>query len=754
MAVGDCPKCKKSANLHGIKQLQLGCIRDKISENRCNLLVQNQRYLHMIQFLLFCIAICAGVYGALTGSLISLLGATLATLLAANNVFGRLPYPVPTQAELAANSKKHGWLMLAFLAIFCSGVATLLSLQNEFNFNSGYLWLISLIAIALSGYIYDRNLYKQEMALAGKPNASTPPVVILDRLDWLVVVLITTIALALRLYRLDDFLPTMHGDEGEMGMLALLALHGPTSGVSPMPLPLFGTAFLDHPTLFHYLQAIAMGLFGESLNGLRTLSAIFGALCVPVVYGIGRVAWGRVAGITAAWLLAVSHFHLQYSRIALNNIETVWFTALFILLLMVAAEKTVRVQQENEDGKITKGRLIAPLLPYAWAGLVMGISQYFYYGSRLIPIVAAPLLLFLLIKRRLSFAQLSILTIATLVAYAPLAGHYGHNLQAFLNRTQGVSIFNPEGMTHTLGPQAVWPNDIPLLAWEQIKRNAAFFANYGDRSAFYFAEIPAFDPLTATLFWLGLGVVLARLYRFHEFALFMWLSIGFTLAGVVTNDAPNGPRLVVITTVIYLIGSVLLQRLFNWGHRISPIGSRWGAIALTGVIMILTFRMNFTTYFITYAHYRPNLLPISMAYDIRQLGDEYNTYLFGAPRFYAEYSVLRFIALGTERYNVETVEQLPSLTELEEGGRGVLVVLLPHRLTELDQVVERLPGGTQKEHLDRVGNLMYVTYQLDGNMAQKKGDTTDATVKQAPSAISQSPSPLSPLPWTVTPDAP
>lgn len=53
-------------------------------------------------------------------------------------------------------------------------------------------------------------------------------------------------------------LPPMHGDEGEMGTLALLALHGPNSGISPHPLPLFSTAFLEHPTLFYYVQAGAL----------------------------------------------------------------------------------------------------------------------------------------------------------------------------------------------------------------------------------------------------------------------------------------------------------------------------------------------------------------------------------------------------------------------------------------------------------------------------------------------------------------
>ena len=302
----------------------------------------------MIQILLFGIALCAGTYGAL-----------IATLLAASNLFGRLPHLTFTPQEAVITGKRYGWLLLAALATGTAGLATWQSHQNEFSFTSGYFWVAGMILIMVSSYVYDHELSQRYGLQKGIAEEAVAAKLRFTQVDWFLVGAITAVALVLRLYRLDDFLPTMHGDEGEMGMLALLALHGPASGVSPTPLPLFRTAFLDHPTLFHYLQAGALWLFGESLTGLRTLSAIFGALCVPVVYGIGRIGWGRIAGITASWLLAVSHLHLHYSRIALNNVQSIWFTALFILLMMVAFEKTVRLPVQTEASSTNKGKLFA-----------------------------------------------------------------------------------------------------------------------------------------------------------------------------------------------------------------------------------------------------------------------------------------------------------------------------------------------------------------------------------------------------------
>jgi len=701
----------------------------------------------MIQLLLFCIAICAGTYGALSGNLASLGTATVVTLLAANNLFGRLAQQQESQQILANTVKQYRWLILAIFALLLASLATRQFLQNEFDFTSGYLWLAGLALMISAGYIHDWQVKGSENIIEAGDTDTPTPARIFDRTDWLLAGAITGVALALRLYRLNDFLPTMHGDEGEMGMLALLALHGPTSGISPMPLPLFTTAFLDHPTLFHYIQAGAMWLFGESLTGLRTLSAIFGALCVPVVYGIGRVGWGRVAGITAGWLLAISHFHIQYSRIALNNIESVWFMAFFILVMLLAAEQTYRTQTLAFDGNPQRGRLIGPLVPYTWAGLAMGLSQYFYYGSRLLPAVAAPLLLFLLVKRKVTFAQLLILAVAIFVAYAPLAAHYSRNLPAFLNRTQGVSILNPEGMAHTLGPQAVWPDDIPQLIWEQVQRNADLFARGGDKSAFYLADLGAFDPITVALFWLGLGVVLARAYRFQEFAILAWFGLGVVLAGVITNDAPNGPRLIVGITAIYVIGGILLQRLFNFVQPIWPTGSRWGAMGIALLIAVLTLQINFTTYFVTYARSKPNLMPISLASDIHALGNQNKFYLFGAPHFYANYSTLRFIALGTERYDVDQVDELPTLAQTQTAKQGVVVIFLPHRLAEIEAVKTRLPGGTLQEHFNDMRNLMYVIYQIPSPLAQAADSQPPTERLSTPTTIlspldRQEPSPL------------
>lgn len=657
----------------------------------------------MIRLLIVCLALTTGLYGALTGSATGLLTAALLMFI----VSGRFPWWAGGAAGEQGQAwqpplERHGWWLIALGAIGAALIATHQTYLDPSNRSSSYFWGVGLLLILVAAYLHDTRAVtpgedEREEAPAPKVRA---PNLHFTRLDWLLMVGLCAAALALRLYQLNDFLPTMHGDEGEMGELARFALNGPSNPYLT-PLPLFSTAFLDHPTLFHYLQALALRGFGNTLTGLRVLSAIFGALCAATLYAVGKVGWGRVAGLTAAWLLAVSHLHIHYSRIALNNIQSVWFTILFILVLLIGVARTSRRQGRPRQPADQ------PLIPYAILGLVIGLSQYFYYGSRLLPVLAVVLLVILLAQRRLTITQLVVAMLATFIAYAPLAIHYSRDLSAFLNRTQGVSVFNPEGIVQILGPQASWPRDIPQLVWNQVKANIAFLIDTGDHSSFYMADLPGFDRITVVLFWLGLGVVLARLRHFPETALTAWFVLGFLLAGVLTKDAPNGPRLVVVVSAVYLIGGVLGERVYQASKRIWSGAYQWLAALAFVLLAVGTFQMNYQSYFVTYARFAPNYMPITMAHMMAEEQDAYRFYLFGAPLFYADYSVLRFIAPGSERYNVMTAQEIPAPTD-----KGIIAIALPDRLARLQEVAERWPGGAYTEAVDQAGRLLYGVYRL------------------------------------------
>ncbi len=678
------------------------------------------------------------VYGVAAASpLLVIAGAAAAALLASGRLGTVSSEDAGQMNILVKRAAGPPWRWLLFGAFLCAVLAAWISQQNQFSMSGFYVWLLALALVIAAGPVHDR---------------TRPPVAPEDAhrhrwtwLDWGLVVSVTALALALRLYQLGAFLPPMHGDEGEMGLLALLARYGPASGLSPQPLPPFSTAFLDHPTLFHYLQVLPMLLFGDTITALRTLSAVVGALCVPLIYAVGRLGWGRIAAFTAAWLLAVSHIHIHYSRIALNNIETVWCVILLIALLALAYEtskpgpgdrvyrflaRTFRRSPKPGGTGAQASATPASDLPALSAlpvssirqapaltlliaiGLVVGLGQYFYFGSRLLPILAVILLFVLWCMRRVPLWQLVVAAVAAIVAYLPLAGFYANHLTPFLGRMQGVTVFSPQGMAQTLGPQAIWPTDLPLLLWTQVKTNVLFFLSDGDRSAFYLADIPAFDKVTVILFWLGLGVVIARVRRFHELALLTWLSLGVLLAGIVTLDAPNGPRLIVAVPAMYLICGVFMQKAVDLVALLWPQNGRRAGLGVVGAVAAVTLLLNYYTYFVDYQQRQPNTFTVRLGEEIAAASPDYRAYLLGTPNLFVNYGTIRFLAFAAEKYDLAAPDQLVPMLAEAGGGTGALILALPNHLADLQQIQEQFPNGTLAERKDARGSLLYVTYRI------------------------------------------
>lgn len=683
------------------------------------------------------------VYGVVAGSpLWVIAGAAAAALMASGRLGTVGPEDAGRISSLVKRAAGPPWRWLIFGAVLCAALGAWLSQQDPFAMSGLYVWLLALALLVAAGLLHDRTRPRAAGGGAGRLRWT--------RWDWLLVVSVTVLALALRLYRLGAFLPPMHGDEGEMGLLALLARYGPASGLSPQPLPPFSTAFLDHPTLFHYLQVLPLLLFGDTITALRTLSAVAGALCVPLIYAVGRLGWGRVAGFTAAWLLAVSHLHIHYSRIALNNIETVWCVILLIALLAMLYEtsrpgppdrvhlllarafrrgttageprpgdRDISPAPDPVPGPVPDPAYNPPALILSIAiGLTVGLSQYFYFGSRLLPILAVLLLFVLWFQRRVPFWQLAVAAAAALVAYLPLATFFANHPTPFVGRMQGVTVFSSQGMAQTLGPQAVWPSDLPLLLWTQAKANLLFFLSSGDRSAFYLADIPAFDKVTVVLFWLGLGVVIAHARRFHELALLAWLGFGVLLAGVVTLDAPNGPRLIVAVPAMYLVCGVFLQKVVDLVARLWPQSGRRIGLGAVGAVAAVTLLLNFYTYFVDYDQRQPNTWMVYLAEDIAADSQGYRTYLLGAPNLFVNYGTIRFLAFAAEKYDLPAPDQLaPLLAQAGTGlgtgtEKGALVIALPNHLADLQQIQQQFPNGTLTARQDAHGNVLYTTYRI------------------------------------------
>jgi 4-amino-4-deoxy-L-arabinose transferase-like glycosyltransferase len=119
---------------------------------------------------------------------------------------------------------------------------------------------------------------------------------------WLVLTLLTVLALALRLIRIA-YQP-LWWDEG-------WSLYFATTSIGNM---MELTAVDIHPPLYYLLLHFWIRLLGPGIVSVRLLSVLIGTATVPLLYAAGRRLSGHRGGLLAAFLLAISPFHVYYSQ--------------------------------------------------------------------------------------------------------------------------------------------------------------------------------------------------------------------------------------------------------------------------------------------------------------------------------------------------------------------------------------------------------------------------------------------------------
>jgi hypothetical protein len=144
-------------------------------------------------------------------------------------------------------------------------------------------------------------------------------------LERLVVLALTGLALAVRLYRLPEIPPGLYIDEAANGVDVLDILNGQFS--------IFFERNNGREPLFIYLQAMVAMLLSPTPFALRLTAALVGAATIPAVYWMVREAFAGepesylfafhgldVRAVWTALFLALSYWHLTLSRIGFRAI--------------------------------------------------------------------------------------------------------------------------------------------------------------------------------------------------------------------------------------------------------------------------------------------------------------------------------------------------------------------------------------------------------------------------------------------------
>jgi 4-amino-4-deoxy-L-arabinose transferase-like glycosyltransferase len=370
-------------------------------------------------------------------------------------------------------------------------------------------------------------------------------------LPFFYLVFIITLAFGLRVVQLNTLPLSLSLDEAVDGLDALQLVR--LGWLTPFLQNNFG-----RETLFFYLQGSLLELAGISIFSLRFASVLAGTLTIPLLYAVGRRlgleratfkhANSSLVSLLAATGLAVSYWHLYFSRVSLRAI------LLPPLLLALIWCFWRGWYPTSPPGSFQKGAS----LRYGWlaaAGFLLGLTFYTYLAARLLPVLFVTFVAVELIRDKPARPRnlLGFLIFAGTAALTtlPLALYFQQNPQALNSRTQAISVFASNTPVTMFGG-----NFLALLRLHFLAHT-------------WLGQWPALDLLTAVGFLAGL---LTCLYHFKKPAglfLLLWWATGTAPVLLSTQDwtATTTPlRGIMAWPALYLLSAMGLVVV---GQRIS-----------------------------------------------------------------------------------------------------------------------------------------------------------------------------------------
>jgi len=335
------------------------------------------------------------------------------------------------------------------------------------------------------------------------------------RTEALALVMLTVVALALRLYRLDDLPAGMWRDEARHGMQALRIWNDPTYR------PVYVVAGADLPALLFYLMAPVLAIAGPGAGSARLVSALAGAFMPLALWWAARPILGARAAVYGAAFLAWASWGLSMSRWA--------FPATLDHLLELAAIGVMW----RAVGQPTRWRALAGM---ALAGALAALAAYAYHTGRLAPLVFA-LLTALHLSRdmrawRRALPGLAAAAVAGMIVLLPLLGFIAGDLEGYNRRTSAVAVAN----SLSLEKRAV-----TALALDNAAHYLGMWHVAGDPNGRHHAPgAPMLDPLAGACFAVGVGLAIAR-WRTRARVPLVWLALAL-IPGIFSTNAPHAMR--------------------------------------------------------------------------------------------------------------------------------------------------------------------------------------------------------------------
>lgn len=490
---------------------------------------------------------------------------------------------------------------------------------------------------------------------------------------------LTLLAATLRLVNLETVLYTINGDEASIGLEVQRVLAGEIRHP-------FALMWGSHSSLVAFVLALPARVVGLSVGSLRLMHALICTLAIPALYLLARPIAGRDGAAVATLFLATLPMHLHYSRVSVGAgiWDSFFFTATFAAFVWA-------LRREESGWGL-----------FVLTGILSGLGQYSYTGSRLLPLVLLAVVGFMVLVQpaqlRARWPGLVAMALVFLVVASP---HYLYGLRHandFNARLNDVGILQNGWLTNEM--QNRGQGALPIL-WDQFRRALFGLAFFPDQTETWAPGTPLLATLLSLALFLGLVVSLRR-WRDPAIALLHACFWGILLTGgMLTVAPPSSNRLVGLTPVACLLAALGWQTVARALAPLAPKPERQHE-ARIAILFLLALATSYTGLRAHQRYLAGNLYGGNNARAASYIGrslaampPDTTLLLATGPRFDSSISPLLFLAPTHPRRDLPNpFAALPD--DLPASG-DLLFVFTPERALEIPLVQQAFPTATPRE---------------------------------------------------------
>ncbi len=443
------------------------------------------------------------------------------------------------------------------------------------------------------------------------------------------------------------------------------------------------------PSMHFYFTALSYKIFGINAWSMRLVPATLGVLTIPVIYCFARYIFNVPIALVAAFLLAVSRWHINFSRINFSSLLWPFLIMSTFYFFFMALEK--------------QRKWLAAL-----AGLSMGLAMNTYHSAYLLPFLVFLYVVYKTIKNpffiKNNVLVLIIVFLCFMAAYAPLLVY---------------TIRNPETVFERFKTASVW-NDIdraggswrPLI--DNIYRVLTMNNFKGDpRPRHNIPRWPMLDPFTAIFFTVGFFYALRNIKQ-EKYLFLLVVYIANLQPGIFSlwDAAPHSIRVNGTLPVVLIFAAVSMYK--TWESLLEAFPKIKRSIFITFFILVLLAIgfYNFYIYFIVQARnhdvfYDFDPMQNRMGEYIKSKENDYHFYL---ETNFCNYSQVWFNNYKERNYDPLYLNYI--LPYVKGNSKNIGVIMDPSRLSLKDIFYFYYPHMSIYEERDPWGQPLFISFEI------------------------------------------